>query len=52
MANVSALQGSSGDDANYLMAWLSAVGPVVGLHIPMTSWLPSASAPIRNDQSA
>jgi hypothetical protein len=29
---------------NYLMAWLSAVGPVVGLRLPLTAWLPVASA--------
>jgi hypothetical protein len=33
----------SPSSSNYLMAWLSAVGPVVGLHLPLTAWLSPAS---------
>lgn len=44
----------SPSSSNYLMAWLSAVGPVVGLHLPLTAWLSPASTnappyPIGND---
>jgi len=43
--NLSQIPTASGGDANsrppanYIMAWLSAVGPVVGLRIPLSCWL-------------
>lgn len=34
---------SQSSGSNYLMAWLSAVGPVVGLHLPLTAYLSPTS---------
>eukprot|EP00079_Xenopus_tropicalis_P032506 XP_017946277.1 PREDICTED: ubiquitin-like-conjugating enzyme ATG10 isoform X2 [Xenopus tropicalis] len=33
---MSTLQGSSGRDGNYIVSWLSTVGPVVGLYLPLS----------------
>ena len=42
-ASTPSLSSSPSSSSNYLMAWLSAVGPVVGLHLPLTAWLSPAS---------